>query len=296
MIEQWLGNQQKRPVILMDLPEGEDLPYEDRDILYLPLKKGTASELAPLLANLLSHGYFISSRPWLNEGVAQWMTTLWTEHVAGRETAIAQIDAGRDALALAEPAHPSASDGQSLIAAYSDIYYRDKATFVLWMLREQIGESALGQALRSYNPAQDHEPSYLQRLTQAPSNKSAKDNEWFFDDWVYRDRGLPDLKIVSVYSRTILRGNVKNYLISVTVRNEGDCSAEVPVQLQSEMASESSRLLVPARGEATVRILMQSNPSRVTVNDGTVPEIETSLHTQAVENLGAGAGGLQPKH
>jgi hypothetical protein len=282
MVEQWLGMHQKRPVVLVDLPEAGDLPYEDRNVLWLPLTKDQAKDLTPLLAHMSSHAYFISPRIWLDEGVAQFMTTLWTEHMAGRDTAIEQLDSRRSALALAEPAHPGDDVGQSLIAAYSDIYYRDKAAFVFWMLRDMIGGSALRSALHNYDAAQDREPSYFQHLTE---KASAKDYEWFFDDWVYRDRGLPDLKIVSVYSRPLLRNGTNSYLVSVDVENDGNCSAEVPVQLQSGAVNQIGRLMVPSNDKSSVRILMQNLPDVVIVNDGTVPEIESSIHRQAVKEL-----------
>ena len=280
-VEQWLGTQQKRPIILVDLPESDDLPYEDRKILYLPLTQDTPKDLTPLLAHMSSHAYFLSPRIWLDEGVAQFMTTLWTEHVAGRDTAIEQLDSRRAALALAEPAHPGISAGQSLIGAYSDIYYRDKSAFVFWMLRNLVGDDALGNALRNYDPAQDREPSYLQHLLEHASHK---DTEWFFDDWVYRDRGLPDLKITGVHSRPLLHGTTKNYLVAVDVANDSDCAALVPVEVQAGASNQNSNLQVPAQNQATVRILLPNPPDTVTVNDGTVPEITASTHRQAVQD------------
>ncbi len=284
-VEQWLGTQQKRPIILVDLPESDDLPYEDRNILYLPLTQDTPKDLTPLLAHMSSHAYFLSPRIWLDEGVAQFITTLWTEHVAGRDTAIEQLDSRRAALALAEPAHPGTGTGtgagQSLIGAYSDIYYRDKAAFVFWMLRNLVGNDALGNALRNYDPAQDHEPSYLQHLLAQASHK---DTEWFFDAWVYRDRGLPDLKITGVHSRPLLHGTTKNYLVAVDVANDSDCAALVPVEVQAGASNQNSNLQVPAQNQATVRILLPNPPDTVIVNDGTVPEVTASTHHQDVQD------------
>jgi len=47
----------------------------------------------------------------------------------------------------------------------------------------------------------------------------------------------------------------------------------------------SSTVMVPAHDKGTVRILMQSIPDEVVVNDGTVPEMEASTHKQAVKEL-----------
>lgn len=285
LIEQWLGQRAKRPVVLIDLPEGDDLPYEERNLLLLPMHADAASDSAgPVLAHMLSHAYFISARPWLDEGVAQLMTLFWIEQRAGRATAIGQMESRRAALALAEPADPGSSGagaGQSLIEAWSDIYYRDKAADVLWMLRDMTGDAALAQALEGYRSAKDSEASYLQRLLE---KTSGKDLEWFFDDWVYRDRGLPDLHIASAYRRPILTKNsaVGNFLVSVDVENDSFCSAEVPVTVESGSTSQSKRLRVPSHTRAALRMLVDAAPTRVKVNDGSVPEVRTSHHEKAV--------------
>ena len=84
MIEQWLGTHPKRPVVLVDLPDANDLPFEERNILFLPLQtNATDDTVGPVLAHMLGHSYFISPRVWLNEGVAQFMTLLWIEQRAG---------------------------------------------------------------------------------------------------------------------------------------------------------------------------------------------------------------------
>ena len=282
MDEQWLGAHPKKPVVLVDLPDADDLPFEERNILLLPLKaNATDDTVGPAMAHMLGHAYFVSRRVWLNEGVAQFMTLLWIEQRAGVSTAIGQMDSNRAALAIAETTDPGVNPGQSLIEAWNDIYYRDKATDVLWMLRNIVGDEALGKALQAYQPAEDHEPSYFQTLLQ---RASSKDLEWFFDDWVYRDTGLPDLHIVSAYSRPILNKNSsgRNYLVSVDVQNDSFCAAEVPVTVSSAFSSQTRELLIPAHAGAALRMLLDSKPAQVVVNDGSVPEVESSHHEQTV--------------
>lgn len=282
LTEQWLGPHAKRPVILVDLPGRAELPFEERNILFIPLQaNATNDSLGPVLAHMLSHSYFISPRPWLNEGLAQFMTLQWIEERAGRATAIAEMDTHRAALALAETSDPGIDPGQSLINAWSDIYYRNKASDVLWMLRDIVGDAAMAKALQAYDPAQDREPSYFQRLLQ---KASGKDLEWFFDDWVYRDRGLPDLHILSAYRRPIVTKNssTRNFLVSVEVRNDSFCSAEVPVTVEAASTTQIKRLLVPSHTSATLRVLVDSQPTQVIVNDGSVPEVRTTKHERTI--------------
>ena len=46
MVEQWLGTQPKRPIVLVDLANGDDLPFEESNILFLPLKTNATDDTA----------------------------------------------------------------------------------------------------------------------------------------------------------------------------------------------------------------------------------------------------------
>ena len=73
---------------------------------------------------------------------------------------------------------------------------------MLWMLRSIAGEEALKQALHLYarEGKKDGDAKEFQRVLEQTSHK---DLGWFFEDWVYRDRGLPDLSIASVNPREL---------------------------------------------------------------------------------------------
>jgi hypothetical protein len=77
------------------------------------------------------------------------MGTLWVEKQQGRDSALRMLEADRAALALAEPASPGQSPGQPLASAISPVYYRTKAAYVLWMLRDLAGDPAISAALRA---------------------------------------------------------------------------------------------------------------------------------------------------
>ena len=89
-----------------------------------------------------------------------------------------------------------AKTGQALLMARDPVYYRTKATYVFWMLRDLAGENALARALREYQPGSDATGSGFEQVLERASGKDLK---WFFEDWVYHDRGLPDLSIAGVY-------------------------------------------------------------------------------------------------
>jgi hypothetical protein len=304
-LEGWLGKQPISQLTLLDLPDPEDAPFETGALLATPLSESGASidpkskpkttpeQLNGILVHALTHAWILSptaAQPpaWLNEGLAGFMGTLWVERQYGRDQALGTLEADRAALALFEPESPGQSSGQPLAQAISPVYYRTKAAYVLWMLRDLAGDSALSAALRAYNPAANTPApdagknsgktrSAFEKLLEESGKTS--DLSWFFADWVNADMGLPDLSIGGVFPTTAAAGN---WLVAVNLVNAGYAQADIPVTVRSGYGSEATfvtrRVRVPARGKVTERILIQGKPTRVQANDGTVPEIQASVH------------------
>ena len=231
-----------------------------------------------------------SPRAWLSEGVAHFMGTLWVEKQRGRDQALGALEASRSALALAEPESPGQSAGQPLARAISPVYYRTKATYVFWMLREVAGDAALSAALRAYDPAADMSQGYGRDTPASPFEKlleqagTRQNLSWFFADWVNADKSLPDLTISSVYPSPEQAGN---WLITVNIANNGYAAAEVPVTVRSYTNSVTQRVLVPARGTAAPHLLILGKPLEVQVNDGAVPETTATVHITRLDQPAA---------
>ncbi len=193
----------------------------------------------------------------------------------GQRASLVEAEAPSPARVSADASSEPAT-AQSLINSADAVFYRTKAMCVFWMLRDLVGDAALQRALKSYRAADDKAPAYLQTLVEAESKKSL---EWFFDDWVFRDRGLPDFRVAAVYARPTLEGA---YGVTVTVENLGGAGAEVPVFARSEHGQVSERILVPAHGKAVAHLLIPAKPKEVSVNDGSVPESDTSNNSAPV--------------
>jgi hypothetical protein len=147
------------------------------------------------------------------------------------------------------------------------------------MLRSVVGDELLKRALQLYGRSGKHDkdPEEFQRVLEQATKK---DLRWLFDDWVYRDRGLPDLSIANVTPRELPTqgGKAAGWLIAVEVRNDGDAIADVPVTIRSGTLTASGRVRVPGRTSASTRILFEGTPDEVVVNDGSVPEISATTH------------------
>lgn len=276
LVRHWLGTSPHALATILDLPEPDDAPAETGDVLLTPLASQTAAELAPVAIHALAHAAFFSPRAWLNEGVAAFLGTLWIESKDGRTAALENLNSGRPALALAEPGTPGEGGGEDLLHAVSPVDYRTKASYVLWMLRDVAGDEPLQQALSAYDPAQDTQPNYFEHLLE---HASGKDLRWFFDNWVDQDRGLPDLSIGGVFPSPEAHQQV---LVAVEIANAGYAEALVPVSVKGVDASLTQHVRVPAHGAITWRVTFQENPTEVDVNDGSVPEVQDSVHTKTL--------------
>ena len=280
LAQQWLGTKTRELLTIIQLPEKDDASAELGSAMLVGLGSAQPQQLATGISHGLAHAAFSSPREWLNEGVANFLATLWIEQSSGRTAALERLEAERNALALAEPGTPGEGAGQDLIHASDAIYYREKATYVLWMLRDIAGDKALQQALAAYDPAADTSLEYFEHLVEKASGKDLK---WFFDDWVYRDRGLPDLSITSVYSTTAGPGQV---LVAIDIANDGYIECEIPVTVRWAAGSLTERVRVPAHNKVVHRMPVQGQPDEVTLNDGTVPEVQASIHKRTITSGG----------
>jgi hypothetical protein len=283
LINRWLGKEPRGSLNIVDLPEKGDDAFEDGAVFFANVHNTEPYNLTGALIHSLTHLYFRSPYAWLQEGVPSFMASLWVEQNNGRDVAIQQLDNTRAALSLAEPGDAAtaavspANERQTLLLARDPVYYRTKATYVLRMLRDLAGDDALGQALRAYQSGSDTTGIGFEQVLERASGKDLK---WFFEDWVYHDRGLPDLSIAGVFpNKASVPGS---FIVAVDVANVGTAEAEVPVSVSSGTTTVTERLRIPAKSRISHRFLLQGRPMEVAVNDGTVPEVEASVHRETL--------------
>ncbi len=270
---------------LRDATNAQEAAAEQGATLFTPLELAEPARLAGRVAHGLAHARFHSPHVWLDEGVATFLGSLWVEQTQGRDRALELLESGRGALALAEPASPAAGAGQPLSEARDAVYYRVKANYVLWMLRDLAGDQALARALQLYRPADDTTPDYFETLLESAihpgDGDGSPDLHWFFDDWVLNDRGLPDLSIAGIYPSPAAHPG--QFLVAVDLANDGYAAAAVPLTVRSRKTSITLRVKIPARTRLTHRLLLEGEPVEVQLNDGTVPEVAASIHRKTIQ-------------
>jgi hypothetical protein len=280
LITDWFGKPRERAQTA-DLADPNGATFESGAFFLTPV--ASLDTKVPVLApaHQLTHLAFHSFRPWIEEGLAHFAQALDLEGEKGRKAALEYMGLHRSSLNEIETptSSPRSEDeaNRSLVNTTSEELYRSKAMCVWWMLRDMVGDAALKKALANYRPEQDKEPSYMPRLIAA---QTQRDLEWFFDDWVYRDRGLPDFKVESAFSRKTMAGP---YLLTITLDNLGTASAEVPVIVKFQGGEMMKRLEVHAKNKAVIRIETPSAPQEIVVNDGSVPESDATNNTFRIE-------------
>ena len=276
-VTEWFGKPTV-PIAIADLVDPRATPFESGTLLMIPLA-GEDTKLAGInLVHELVHSAFSSPRPWVSEGLAHFAEAVYHEQQGGRQAALDLLGLHRAAFLDSEKEvanAPEKNSGQPLVTTFDETYYRSKAAYVWWMLRDMVGAEALKQAIRDYRAAEDTDPKYVERLIAAVSKR---DLSTFFDDWVYHDRGLPDFRVHSVHpwEGANDKGQQKVQMITVTLENLGAVGAEVPYTVRCEASEAPGRLEVRAKSTATTRIELLCTPVDIVVNDGSVPESDVT--------------------
>ncbi|HWW15521.1 MAG TPA: hypothetical protein VN310_12735 [Candidatus Dormibacteraeota bacterium] len=281
-ISEWFGTPRSKAETA-DLTDPSATPFESGPLLLTPLASMDPKLAGLVAAHQLTHAAFSSPRPWINEGLAHFTQALHLEHQSGRQAALDYMGLHRSTLSAVEQEKQASiprSDDEtrrSLINTSDEELYRSKAMCVWWMLRDMVGDQALKKALASYRAEEDKEPSYMPLLIEA---QTQKDLEWFFDDWVYRDRGLPDFKVESAFTRKTLP---EGYIVTITVNNLGAAGAEVPLTVKFAGGEITKRLVVRGKSNGVIRVEVPKPPNEIVVNDGSVPESATTNNVFKIE-------------
>jgi len=284
-VSRWFGPP-SAPVAIADLADPNSAPFESGTLLMASMAAEDSKLAGINLVHELVHAALPSSRPWVYEGLAHFAEAMYRQEQGGRQAALDFLGLHRSAFLDSEREVSAAllknigqknvdqknveekSIGQQLAVTFDETYYRSKAAYVWWMLRDMAGDDALKEAICKYRAKDDNDkaPKYVEQLIEAASKR---DLSWFFDDWVYQDRGLPDFHVQSVHPWKTEKGV---QFITVTLENLGNAGAEVPFTIFFEGGEITKRVEVRAKATATTRVELPGTASRIVVNDGSVPE------------------------
>ncbi len=269
----WFGKPSV-PIAIADFADPHAAPFESGTLLMASMEDADTKLAGINLVHELVHSALASPRPWVYEGLAHFAEAAYREQQGGRPAALDLLASHRAALLDGEKDVPGGSGkdiGPPLATTFDEVYYRTKAAYVWWMLRDMIGDDALKAAIAKYRAADDKDPKYVESLIEAAAKR---DLGWFFDDWVYHDRGLPDVRVQLAHPWEDEKpdGKKSAQMITVTLENLGAVGAEVPFLVRCGEVEVSRRLEVRAKSTATMRVELPSTPKEIVLNDGSVPE------------------------
>jgi len=268
----WFG-QPSAAIAIADLADPNSAPFESGTLLMASMTAEDSKLAGINLVHELVHSAVPSSRPWVHEGLAHFAEAMYRQEQGGRQAALDFLGLHRAAFLDSEKEVAAATRknaGKPLAVTFDETYYRSKAAYVWWMLRDMAGDDALKEAIRKYRAEDDNDkaPKYVERLIEAAARR---DLGWFFDDWVYQDRGLPDFHVQSVHPWKTEKGE---QFITVTLENLGNAGAEVPFTIFFEGGEITKRMEVRAKATATMRVELPGTATKIVINDGSVPEID----------------------
>jgi hypothetical protein len=267
-VSEWFGAP-TAPIAIADFADPNSAPFESGTLLMASMAVEDSKLAGINVVHELVHSALPSTRPWVYEGLAHFAEALYRQQQGGREAALDLLGLHRSAFLDSEKEISVATAknaGQPLVSTFDETYYRSKAAYVWWMLRDMVGDEALKQTIRNYRADDDKDPKYVERLIEAAAKR---DLGWFFDDWVYQDRGLPDFRVQAVHPWTTEKGV---QFVTVTLENLGNAGAEVAFTIEFEGGEITKRIEVRGKSTATTRVELPKPPIEIVVNDGGVPE------------------------
>jgi hypothetical protein len=274
-VTEWFGKP-SAAVAIADLADPHAAPFESGTLLLASMAAEDTKLAGINLVHELVHSAVWSSRPWVYEGLAHFAEAMYREEQGGRQAALDLLGIHRATFLEAEKdvaASPAKNAGQPLATTFDEVYFRSKAAYVWWMLRDMVGDDALKSAIGKYRAADDKDPKYVEQLV---GSAGKRDLGWFFDDWVDHDHGLPDFRVQSVHP---WKTEKAVQMITVTLENLGTAGAEVPFTIRCEGGDVARRLEVRSKSTATTRVELPGTPIEIVVNDESVPESDVTNNT-----------------
>ena len=223
-----------------------------------------------LIAHEIAHQWFGNhatektfAHLWLSEGFATYMTILYFENAYGKDTATFMLKEDLDeviahAKTSARPVVDSMeTDYMSLLNPNS----YEKGSWVLHMLRVELGDSVFRTAIRKYYQDYAGSVAGTEDLRTVFETVSGRDLKKFFQQWLYRP-GIPRLKISWNYGAAEKK-------IGIKVEQVQPELFEFPLEISvPDHDGKPFRMQISKKVE-TFQFSLPSRPTGLTLDPGT---------------------------
>ncbi len=206
---------------------------------------------------------------WLSEGFATYFTLLYTEYAQGRDAFVEGLRRSRDTVLRLERNLPNtpvvhANFNESGTTGPNNRLVYEKGSWVLHMLRDQVGTDAFWRGIRAYYSEHMNGVATTDDLRRAMEAASGQDLKWFFSQWLTRS-GVPAIDGTWRYDPV-----TKTVVVTVRQTQTSD-----PYQLSVEVGvapatgtARVTQMKISGR-EATISIPSDTEPASVTLDPNT---------------------------
>jgi aminopeptidase N len=221
-----------------------------------------------LLAHETAHQWFGDavterewSHAWLSEGFATYLAALYTHKSRGDSAFRAEMNRTRATVlgAAVVGNRPVIDTIETSLMALLNANSYQKGGWVLHMLREEIGDSAFFQGVRTYQARHRHGTAMTDDLRVAVEAYARRDLKPFFDQWLTRP-GYPEIETVSKFEAGKLTltvtqsGKYGNFAFPLTVEYTGTDGAPRRARLQVGAQRVSELTVATGLRAAPVRL------------------------------------------
>jgi aminopeptidase N len=195
---------------------------------------------------------------WLSEGFATYLTHIFIESKYGADSLNKEMAADRQTIidfakAWGKPVVDSVSPLKQLLNPNS----YQKGSWVLHMLRRQLGDSVFHKIVRNYYDQYKGKNASTEDFKTVTEKISGKKLDAFFKQWLFT-AGLPELKINWKYSE-------KQKAVAVTVEQLQQDLFQFPIEIGVAVASSKQRVekLFITKKMETFSIPVKARPVRL---------------------------------
>lgn len=160
-------------------------------------------DIVPLLAHEIAHQWFGNHATeanwhhvWLSEGFATYLTNLYLEWSEGKGRLHERLEMERQKV-LRYAAHTLRPVVDTAVTNYNELLNPnsyEKGAWVLHMLRQQVGDRAFMEGLRTYIQRFGGGNALTEDLQETFEDVSGQELGWFFDQWIFR-AGHPEIEV-----------------------------------------------------------------------------------------------------
>lgn len=222
-----------------------------------------------LIAHETAHQWFGNSvaesdwhHVWVSEGFATYFALLYLEHTYGTDRMRADLEEDRNKVIkyFEKNPRPVVDTTITEIGKVLNTNTYQKASWVLHMLRQYIGDDVFWKGIQTYYRTYRNGHALTPDFQKVMESVSGKDLSGFFNQWFYRG-GHPRISLSWSYSQA--RGELQ-----IKVKQEQPIPFDFPLDLRVEMASGSpvDQTLPVSSAQQQFTIKVPSKPTGVVLD------------------------------